>query len=157
MMRIYLENLFEGSSGSLLSRFVEHLSFLDFVHESAVTVFVGHHHAGFSRQSVGNDHVAHFLEQQFLCEFHVGLVLFGEEFLDFSLALSIIRHLEISLSYINDELYKCRSTFPSYSLNTLNTYSSMGSSHRRTSYPLRTSPTTRGDFSKTFLSSPLKK
>ena len=104
MVRVNLQDLLEVGKGVVVAVGVEHLGLLNLVHEAAMAVSVGHHHTGLSRQSVGDDDVVHLLEQDLLGIFHEGLVLLGQEFLHFSLPLSVIGHLEISLANVDDVL-----------------------------------------------------
>ena len=157
MVRVDFQDLLEVGERVVLAVCREHLCLLDFVHEGAVAVAVRDHHARLIRQPVGNDDVVDLFEEQLLGVLHVGLVLFGQKLEHLPLALAVVGHLEVALAHVHNVLNCTRATFPSYSLSTLKTYSSMGSSQSKTSYPLRTSPTTRGDFSSTLRSSPLKK
>jgi hypothetical protein len=112
-----------------------------------VTVGVSDNDTWFVSESVRDNDIVHLLKQQFLGIVDERFILLGQELKFLSLQFIIIRHLEISLTNVDNILLITKNdTFFSYSLKVLNTYSSMGSSHKITSYPLLTRPTTKGLF-----------
>lgn len=104
MVGVDLEDLLEVGEGVVVAVGVEHLRLLDLVHEAAVAVGIGDHHAGLGGESVRDDHVVHLLEQDLLGVFDEGLVFLCKEFLHFSLTFSVVRHLEVSLADVDDVL-----------------------------------------------------
>jgi len=101
---VNLEDLFEIRERVVIAIGVEHLGLLDLVHETAVAVGIRDDYAGLGGEAVGDDHVVYLLEQDLLCVLYKRLVFLGKEFLNFSLAFSVIWHLEISFSDIDDIL-----------------------------------------------------
>lgn len=104
VVRVDFKNLLEVGHRVVVVFAVEHLGLLNLIHEGAVAVGIGDNNAGLSGESVGDDDVVHLLEKKLLGVFDVGLVLLGQELLNFTFALSVVRHLEVSLANVNDVL-----------------------------------------------------
>ena len=82
----------------------EHLGLLNLVHEWTVSVRVGDNNTWLISQSVGNDDIVDLFEKEFLDVVDKRLILFREELLFLSFQFIIIRHLEITLTHIDNVL-----------------------------------------------------
>jgi len=79
VVRVYLEDLLEIRKGIVVRVSCKHLSFLDLIHKGAVAVAISYNNARLVCQSVRNDHVVNFFEQQLFSIIYVGLVLLGQK------------------------------------------------------------------------------
>ena len=122
MMRVDFQDLLKVRDGIIITVGIKHLGFLNLVHEAAMAVGVSNNHAGFIGQSVGDDNIVNFFEQDLFSIVNIRLIVSAQVLEDFSFPFSIVGHLEVSLSNIHNILNQSKLTFPSYSLSTLNTY-----------------------------------
>jgi hypothetical protein len=77
MVGVDLEDLLEIRERVVVTVGVEHLGFLDLVHEAAVTVGISDNHAGLSCKTVGNYNIVDLLEKNLLGVFYEWLVSLG--------------------------------------------------------------------------------
>jgi hypothetical protein len=63
---VYLKNLLEIRERIIVTVGIEHLSLLDLIHETAVTVGISYNHAWLSCETIGNYNIINLFEKDLL-------------------------------------------------------------------------------------------
>jgi hypothetical protein len=75
VMRVDFQDLLKVRDGIIITVGIEHLGFLNLVHETAVAIGISNNHAGFIGQSVGDDNIVNFFEQDLFGIVNIRLIV----------------------------------------------------------------------------------